>query len=196
MSRPPEVRPSRHNLTGGVTTTRTASLTNGVRNRADAVAVDLRTFLSTSASPRFDARLSYGLTWTTVSNTLLATSDDTYLQHTGGLGVDWRPAGGLVLAADFNVTAYTGLDAGVTPTAAVWNVGVGHTFLQGDRAEVRLTANDLLNRNAAVSQTVTDTYVETSETQALGRYVMLTMSYRLNNLGAASRGAGRGAAGR
>ena len=191
VGRPVHLLRSNANLTGGVTYTRTPSLYNGLQNRADAVALDLRTFLSTAVSPRFDARLSYALAWTTVSNTVLATANDAYLTHRAGLGLNWLPSGGLVVATDFNLTAYSGVAAGQAPTAAVWNVGVGHKFLAGDRAEVRLTAYDVLNRNAAVNQSVTDTYVETAETQALGRYVMLNVSYRLNNLGAATRGAGR-----
>lgn len=175
------------NLTGGVTYTRTPSLFNNVANRADAVALDLRTTLSTATSERFDTRLSYGVAYTTVRNTLLAVSNDDFLRHTAALATTWLPGRGLVLSSDLNLVAFTGLDTGVTPTAALWNIGLGYKFLPGDRAEVRLTANDLLNRNAAVRQDVTDTYVETSETQALGRYVMLGLSYRLNNLGAAAR---------
>ncbi len=175
------------NLTGGVTYTRTPSLFNGVANRADAVALDLRTTLSTAASTRFDTRLSYGVAYTTVSNTLLAATNDDFLRHAATLATTWLPGRGLVVATDLNLIAYTGLDTGAAPTAAVWNVGLGYKFLPGDRAEVRLTANDLLDCNAAVRQSVTDTYVETSETQALGRYLMLGLSYRLNNLGAAAR---------
>jgi hypothetical protein len=175
------------NLTGGVTYTRTPSLFNGVANRAVAVALDLRTTLSTAASTRFDTRLSYGVAYTTVRNTRLAVSNDDFLRHTAALATTWLPGRGLIVATDLNLVAFTGLDTGIAPTAAVWNVGLGYKFLPGDRAEVRLTANDLLDRNAAVRQSVADTYVETSETQALGRYVMLGLSYRLNNLGAASR---------
>lgn len=55
--------------------------------------------------------------------------------------------------------------------------------MPGDLAEVRLSVNDLLNQNAPVGQNVTDTYIETSQSQALGRYVMLTLSYQLRAFG-------------
>ena len=50
-------------------------------------------------------------------------------------------------------------------------------------AEVRLTVNDLLNQDTDLSRTVTGTYVEDVQTDALGRYVMLNLTYRLGRFG-------------
>lgn len=174
---------SNANATLGMTYTRTPSLYNDVQNRADALALDGRLFLGTGFSERFDASLSYGVSWTGVSNTRRTTRDDTYFRHRANARLTWQPRGGWVVSTDFNLSAFTGLDTDVSPTTAAWNAGFGYKFMPGDLAEVRLSVNDLLNQNAPVGQNVTDTYIETSQSQALGRYVMLTLSYQLRAFG-------------
>lgn len=187
VGRPVSFLKSNANATFGATYTRQPSLYNDVLNRADALALDGRLFLGTSFSERFDGSLSYGLSWTGVSNSTRTSADDTYLRHRAQASLTWLPSGGLTLSSDLNLSAYTGLDAGTVPTTAVWNAGVGYKFLAGDLAEVRLSVNDILNRNATIGQQVTDTYIETTQSQALGRYVMLGVSYQLRAFGAAGR---------
>ena len=61
----------------------------------------------------------------------------------------------------------------------IWNVGLGKKFFSDQRGEVRLTANDILNQNKSVSRTITDSYVQDTQTQVLSRYFMLTCTYTL-----------------
>jgi len=187
VGRPISLLKSNVNLTAGATYTRTPSLYNDVLNRADALALDGRLYLGTNVSERFDASLSYGLAWTGVSNSSRTSADDTYLRHRAQARLSWLPTGGLNLTTDVNLSATTGLDVGTAPTTAVWNAGIGYKFLADDLAEVRLSVNDLLNRNATLAQNVTDTYIETTQSQALGRYVMLGVSYRLRAFGSAGQ---------
>ena len=171
------------NLTGGASYTRTPALLNGVLNRADALTLDGRLSLASNISERLDFTLSYGLGWTTVGNTTTTTQDADYVRHRAGLRFNALPWGGLVLASNLDLSFYTGLSSSVRPTVARWDVGVGYKFLQNDVAEVRLTVNDLLNQDTDLSRTVTGTYVEDVQTDALGRYVMLNLTYRLGRFG-------------
>lgn len=183
VGRPISFLKSNANATLGATYTRTPSLYNGVENRADALALDGRLFVGTSFSERFDASLSYGASWTGVTNSARTSSDDTYVRHRGTAELTWLPWTDLVLSSDFSINAYTGLDTGIAPTTAVWNASGGYKFLPSNLAEVRLSMNDLLNQNTGLVQTVTDTYVETARSQALGRYAMLSLSYKLRSFG-------------
>ena len=187
LGRPISLLKSNANVTLGATYTRTPSLYNDLLNRADALALTGRAFLGTSASTRFDASLSYGVSWTGVQNTSRVSADDTYLRHRGEARLTWLPTGGITVTSTFDLTAYTGLDVGTVPTTAVWNAGLGYKFLADDLAEVRLSVNDLLGQNTGVTQTLADTYVETSQAQALGRTVMLGVSYRLRVFGASGQ---------
>jgi len=44
---------------------------------------------------------------------------------------------------------------------------------------------DLLKQNQAISRTVTEAYVEDSQSRALQQYFMMTFTYKLKNFGAA-----------
>ena len=55
---------------------------------------------------------------------------------------------------------------------------VSRTFLD-ERAEIQITAIDLLNRNQGVSITNSPSYIQEMRTESLGRYAMLRFMYRL-----------------
>lgn len=175
---------SNANASAGVTYARTPSLINGALNHAGSVQLDGRIFLGSNISERLDFSLSYGLSYTTVSNTTTSAQDRSYHRHRAGFQGTWLPWRGLVLTSDLNLSHYSGLSASVDPTTVLWNVGVGYKFLRNDLAEVRLTVTDLLNQNVSVNRDVTGLYVEDRETNALGRYVMLNLIYKLRQFGA------------
>ena len=184
VGRPVSLLKSNANATLGATYTRQPSLYNSVLNRADALALDGRLSLGTAASERFDASLSYGLAWTAVANSSRSSADDTYLRHRANATLTWLPGAGLTVSSDFAFSAITGLDTRTAPTTAVWNASLGYAL---GAAEVRFGLNDLLNRDATIGQQVTDTYVETSQSQALGRHVMLGVTYRIRAFGGAGQ---------
>ena len=63
------------------------------------------------------------------------------------------------------------------------NAGIAYQMLRDEKAEVKLSVNDLLNESRSLSRTVTEVYVEDRNTQVLGRFIMLTLTYRLRNFG-------------
>lgn len=80
-----------------------------------------------------------------------------------------------------NHTYYAGLGDDYDQNYLLWNAGIGYKFLKNKAAEIKLSAFDLLNQNNSVNRTVTETYIEDSETEVLNRYFMLTFTYNLRN---------------
>lgn len=171
---------SNANLSLGLNHSRTPGLVNGGLNRADATTLDTRLGVTSNISPRLDFNVSYGVSFTDVANSAAAARDQTYARHRGNARLTARPYAGLVFATDVNASFYTGSRlGGSTPTQAVWNASLGYSFLPGDAAEVRLSVYDLLNRNTNLNRSTAASYVETSTSDALGRYVMLSLAYRI-----------------
>lgn len=171
------------NVSTGVSYSSTPSLNRGMVNRADALQLDGRFFLGSNISEDVDFSLSYGLGYSTVANTSATANDNSSLRHRGDVRMSVIPWKRLVLESNLSVSHYTGLAAGVDPTSAMLNGSIGYRFLGSERAEVRLTVNDILNQNTSVSRNVTDTYVEDRQTQALGRHVMLNLIYHVRHFG-------------
>lgn len=171
---------SNANLSLGLNHSRTPGLVNGGLNRADATTLDTRLGVTSNISPRLDFNVSYGVSFTDIANSAAAARDQTYARHRGNARLTARPYAGLVLATDLNTSFYTGNRlGGATPTQAVWNASLGYSFLANDAAEVRLAVYDLLNRNTNLNRSTAASYVETTTSDALGRYVMLSLAYRI-----------------
>jgi hypothetical protein len=56
---------------------------------------------------------------------------------------------------------------------------LGWKFLKNDAMEAKITCFDILGRNASVSRTVGDTYVENAVTSMLRRYLLFTLGFNL-----------------
>ncbi len=64
-----------------------------------------------------------------------------------------------------------------------WNAGVNFLFLQENRGQLKLSVFDLLNQNNQVHRRVAENYINDTETLVLRRYVMLTFTYNIRQLG-------------
>ena len=181
--RPVPLLGSNANISFGPSFSRTPGLVDGANNVADQLGVDGRVFLGSAISPRVDVSVEYGARYTAVSNSAAPTLDSDYVRHLAGTKVTWMPWNGLVLGTDLRALHYAGLDTSVEPTQVLLGAKVGYKFLQNDLAEISLSVSDIFDQQRDVERTVTESYVEDAQTTALGRYVMLNLSYKLRNFG-------------
>jgi len=86
-----------------------------------------------------------------------------------------------VLRMDLTHTLYSGLSDGFNQQFYIWNVGIGKKVLKNDRGEITLAVNDLLSQNRSINRTVTEAYIEDTQTNALTRFVMLSFTYNLRH---------------
>ena len=171
------------NLNMGGSYTRTPGEIDRQTNTADVYTVSSGLVLGSNISQRLDFTLSYGANWTTTANSAFTELDTDSTRHNAGVKFVWLPWRGLVLDTNLNAVHYAGLDQELYPTAVLWNVGMGYKFLPGNAAELKLMIADVLDESTSVNRTVTEAYVEDVETNVLGRYVMLNLTYRLRNFG-------------
>jgi hypothetical protein len=71
---------------------------------------------------------------------------------------------------------------GVSQQIPILNASVYKQFLPGNKLEVRLSLYDAFNQNRNVSQFASGNSVQESRTNALGRYVMVSLSYNIKGL--------------
>jgi hypothetical protein len=63
----------------------------------------------------------------------------------------------------------------------IWNVGLTYLFMKNDRAQLKFSANDLLQNNIKRYVTVNENYKMNSQFNNIGRYALLTLSYNIQN---------------
>ena len=182
------------NLNSGVTYTHTPALINDVANYSSNYTYSEGTVLSSNISENVDYTISYTANYSTVTNTLQNQEDDNYYTGilTGKINLIFFK--GLIVNTSLSQTSYSGLSASQYDQAIyLWNASIGYKFLKDKMLQVSISANDILNQNTNISRTVTDTYIQDSQTLILRRYFMLNLQLNIRNFKAATpqaKGAG------
>lgn len=154
---------------------------NGAENAARILrsAWDLR--LENRDKDVVDALAGARLTFNDVRYSLNPALDRAYVNRTfyGELTYHFAAGWRATTALDYNL--YADDVSGSGRSVPLWRAELARTVMN-DRAEVRLVARDLLDRNVGVSYTNASTYVQEEHVDTLGRYVMLQFVYNLSGV--------------
>jgi hypothetical protein len=170
------------NLGAGFTYTRDISLINEKRNDVDNYGITPSLTLSSNISENLDFTVSGRSAITIARNSLQSSLDNTYFVHNIYARLNWVFWEGFLLTSDFTYISNNGLASGFNQSVPLLSVGLGKRFLD-DKLEFKLSVFDALNKNTAISQSVTGSYIETSQTAVLRRYALLTVTYNLRTFG-------------
>lgn len=84
-----------------------------------------------------------------------------------------------VFIYDFDYTVNQGLNASVSQNLVLFHASLEKQFLEKKKAGIKLSVFDLFNQNTQVSRSVSANSIIDSRGNQLGRYLMLTFTYRL-----------------
>ena len=76
-------------------------------------------------------------------------------------------------------TQYTGLSQAYNQSVFLWTGSIGYKFLKQQSLLISVSAFDILNQNKSITRTITDTYIQDSQTEVLKRYFMLNIQYNI-----------------
>ncbi|MGN0029777.1 MAG: outer membrane beta-barrel protein [Marinilabiliaceae bacterium] len=160
---------------------RTPGLFNGVRINSSSSSVTLGMSLGSAFSETFDFNVAYNPSYNAVRSTRAAESDYDYYSHALRADVNALFFSRHFAASSSVVHNFTsGMGGGFDNNYVLWNASVAFKFLPRRQAEFRLRVNDILDSNKSSSRSVSDAYVQTSSSNVLHRYAMLTFSYKFN----------------
>jgi hypothetical protein len=174
------------NLNGGLSYNSSPALINNTKNISNNFGINGGLTLGSNISENVDFTLSYTGNYSVVKNSLQTTSNNTYYTHTASFKFNWIFLKGFVFNTNITDLLYTGLSQSYNQNYFLWNASFGYKFLKNRALEVKLSMYDILNQNRSVNRTVTDTYIEDSNTEVLKQYLMLNLTYTLRNFKALS----------
>ncbi len=87
---------------------------------------------------------------------------------------------GLFINADATWKNSFGTQASYSQHYALLNAGIGYKFLKYRQAEIRVSGYDLLNQNRAFRQQSFDTYTQTTLSNVLKRYFLVSFTYKFD----------------
>ena len=137
-----------------------------------------------------NSNISQNVDFSVTSNTSLrfvdnssSTTSSKNLTETIRANVNIIFLGGVVFNANGNYYYnYATSSSASTTEYFTLNAGLGYKFLRKRNAEFRLTVYDILNQTKNYSYTINDRYIQQQWNYIIGRYAMLTFSYRFNSM--------------
>ena len=179
-SRPAKFLKSIVSVNSGLTYNLTPSSLNGRTNLGRTYAVRGGGVLSSNISQNLDFTLSYQGSWNMTRNSLSNSTTGDYYAHTIGLRLNAVTKYGIVLREEASHNLQSGVASGFGQDVVLWNTSLGKKFLKNQNGEFRLTLTDALQQEKSVQRNVTDTYVQDSRDQVLGRYwqAIVTLNFK------------------
>ena len=168
------------NLMGGISFNKSPNIVNESIFHNKTYNFNSGFVLSSNISEKVDFRLGYTANYNIVKYSQKSSSDNNYYTGLLNAAVNIMPWKGLNLATDLNYNHNAGLQANFNTNYTLWNAAIGYKFLKNNAAELKLQVFDILKSNNNISRTVTETYVQDSQVDLLGRYFMLQFTYKFN----------------
>lgn len=171
------------NIDPNINWNRGITLLNGLENPTTRLTSTVNASIENRKKEHFDARIGARLTHNITQYELDASRDQTYLNSSyyGELTLYFKK--GFTVNSEFNYNIYSGGGFAQNTTVPLLKANVGKTFLKADRGELRLSAFDILNQNAGIDRTTQVNYLEESRYNTLGRYFMLSFTYKIVTVG-------------
>ena len=169
------------NINAGVSYNRLPSLINKRNNISNTYGINQGVVLSSNISQKLDFTLTYNLNYNLVDNSLQPQLNNNYIFQIASGTFNWQFWKGLFVQTNLVYQNYHVIAPKEITQYSLWNASFGSKLFKNNAGEIKLTAYDLLNQNKSLSRSVTDTYIESSNTEVLKQYVMLTFTYNLRN---------------
>ena len=179
------INPIRSNLNIGLMYmyTRTPSIEDNIEYRTNSNRVNLNLSLTSNISEAVDFTVAYrpGITFTTGRDQQTQSRTfDRYIRSDLSAFLNLYLWKGLFINLDATWRNSFGTQASYSQHYALLNAGIGYKFLKYRQAEVRISGYDLLNQNRAFRQSTQSSYIQTTLSNVLQRYFMVSFTYKFD----------------
>lgn len=176
-SRPVKWMKSIWSLNGGGSFNESPTRINAGINRSRTYTVRYGSVLASNISPNLDFTLMYQGNYNLTRNSLSTVNTGDYYAHTIGFRFNAVARHGIVIREELNHNFQGGASGPYGQNVVMWNTTIGKKFLKNDVGELRLTATDVLQQERSVARSFTETYIQDSRDQVLGRFLQAVFTY-------------------
>lgn len=115
----------------------------------------------------------------TINYTTNEEHNQKYYNYTLRSSIKWQFATRMFFESNFNYSVYKNKKYGFDQNVPLWNASVRRILGKKNKFEMRFAAFDLLNKNISINQYASSNYIQTTETNTLARYFMLSLTYNM-----------------
>ena len=174
---------SRVDVSLGVNYNHNISFINNAQNNIDNISLKPSLNWSFAIDNKIDIMATSSLNISKAIYSLEPQLNTNYLTQQYGLDITNYIIGGLVINNNFNYTINSGRADGYNTQVPFWNASLAKGFLKNKRAEVKLSAFDLLNKNTGTTRSASESYIQDTKYNVLQRYFLFSFTYILNKSG-------------
>lgn len=173
----------RANLNSNITWARGFSYINEIENQTERLIANTGIRFIYQHKENFFAELSANLSYNQTSYSIQSSQNQDFINQTYGAEFNWNLPVGFLLTSSLDYRIYNSVSGnGGNDEVPIWNASVSKYVLR-KRGELKLSVNDLLNRNIGISRTADVNYLQEERIYSLARYFMVGFTYSLQQLG-------------
>jgi hypothetical protein len=139
-----------------------------------------------------DINLTARYSFSNTNNAVNPTLNTNFLTKVFGADMTNYLPWNIVLNQSFNYAINTGRAEGFNTAIPIWNASFSKFFLKNKRAEIKMSAFDLLNKNIGISRNVSQNQIVDRSYNVISQYFLLSFTYSLqkSGLGGGARAGG------
>jgi hypothetical protein len=166
------------NISGGYNYNKTPGYVNGKANISTTHTFTESFVFSSNISEKIDFTLATNGSYNIVENTVSTNSNNNYYSQNSSFRFNWIFWKNFTFQNDITNRLYKGLSSS-SYNQNVWvvNLGLGKKFMKNNAAELRVSVNDLFNKNTSITRTISGNTITDTQSKILSRYVMASFIY-------------------
>jgi hypothetical protein len=129
---------------------------------------------------KLDWRAGASLSYTDVGYSIESSQNTYYLKQSLNFDLDYTPFKSLRFSFRADVDNYRTGGFAEPVVIPLLEASVSVFILEANRGTITLSATDLLDSNSGFRQTAAYNYLQTTESNTIGRYALLSFKYRIN----------------
>ncbi|WP_166641850.1 outer membrane beta-barrel protein [Pedobacter duraquae] len=156
---------------------------NGLTSHSKTFGIGPRVGVRINLNDKLELNQNYNMQFSNTSYEDDYFADRRYTTQFSSSEIVLRSIKKLVFETTYNLSMNSQKIAGYNNSIKMWNAGITYLFLKNDRAQLKFSVNDILNSNIARYVSVSGNSIRDTQSNNIGRYGMLTMTYNIQNFG-------------
>jgi hypothetical protein len=173
----------RVNLSSNINYNRGITFVNEIENTTNRTTWTNTLRLENQKKEIIDWTIGAELAWTTSTYSINTAFNQEYTNKNffADFGFDIKESWSFLTTLDYRI--FTGIGGNEAQEVPIWTASISKFFLKDNRGEIKFSVQDILNRNLGINRTADLNFIQEERINNLGRYFMLSFSYKLSGFG-------------
>ena len=167
------------------------SYSNGILNTIEVKSAGPSFTYTFNLDEVMDLNLTARHSYSTTKNAINKALNTNYVTRIYGADVTNYLPFEMVLNQSLNYTINEGRAPGYNTSVPIWNASISKFFMKNKRAELKISAFDILNKNVGVSRNVSQNQIVDQSYNVINQYFLVGFTYSLQKSGLAGNNGGQ-----